>query len=199
MRFALYAKEYNGINYMQKTIFIDRDGVINKDPGGWTKYSYVTKWDEFFFIDGSVKALQLLKDAGYKIFVISNQGGISKGYFTQKDLDEVNRKMLIEIKKGGGKIDRLFYCIHHDKDNCECRKPKTGLIEQAAKTMRIDFKETYIIGDSIRDVEAGKRIGMKTIFVSSGKTPLSELDSWGIKPDYIKKDLLEAVEWLLSK
>ncbi|MBU4376396.1 MAG: HAD family hydrolase [Candidatus Omnitrophica bacterium] len=182
---------------MQKVIFIDRDGVINKDPGGWTKYSYVTKWEDFLFIDGSIRALKLLKDAGYKVFLISNQGGISKGYFTQKDLDVVNKKMLLEIEKGGGKIDSLFYCPHHDKDNCECRKPKTGLIEKAAKDMHIDFKNTCIIGDAIGDIEAGKRMGMKTIFVASGKTSLSELDGWSVKPDYIKQNLLEAVEWIL--
>lgn len=183
---------------MQKVIFIDRDGVINKDPGGWTKYNYVTNWDEFFFIDGSIEALKRLKDAGYKICLISNQGGISKGYFTQEALDKLSEKMLAEIEKGGGKIDRLCYCPHHDRDNCECRKPKTGLIEQAIRKTDVDLKNTFIIGDSIRDIEAGKRMGMKTIFVLSGKTPLSETENWPIQPDCIKKDLLETVEWILE-
>ncbi len=184
---------------MQKVIFIDRDGVINRDPGGWTKYSYITKWDEFFFIDGSIEALKRLKEAGYRICLISNQGGISKGYFTQSDLDKVNEKMLAKIEEGGGKINELYYCPHHDKDNCECRKPKTGLIEQALKKSDVDLKNTFIIGDSIRDIEAGKRMGMKTIFVLSGKTPASETKSWTIQADCIKKDLLEAVEWILRQ
>jgi histidinol-phosphate phosphatase family protein len=183
---------------MQKVIFIDRDGVINRDPGGWTKYSYVTKWDEFFFIDGSIKALRKLKDAGYRIYLISNQGGISKGYFTQKDLDKLNERMLQEIEKAGGKIDELYYCPHHDKDNCECRKPKTGLIEQAMRKMDVDCKKTFIIGDSIRDIEAGKRMGMKTIFVLSGKSPQSKVKDWHVQPDCTKKNLLEAVEWILE-
>jgi len=183
---------------MQKIIFIDRDGVINKDPGGWTRYNYVTKWDEFFFIDGSIEALKRLKKAGYRIYLISNQGGISKGYFAQKDLNGINRKMLAEIKRGGGKIDQLYYCPHHDLDNCECRKPKTGLIEQAIRKKRVDIKNTFIIGDSLRDIEAGKRMDMKTILVLSGKTSLSEIESWSIQPDCIKKDLLEAVEWILK-
>lgn len=183
---------------MQKVIFIDRDGVINRDPGGWTKYSYVTKWDEFFFIDGSTKALKKLKEAGYKICLISNQGGISKGYFTEEDLDRLNERMLGEIEKAGGRIDELYYCPHHDKDNCECRKPKTGLIEQAIKKMDVGLKNTFIIGDSVRDIEAGKRMGMKTIFVLSGKTPPSEVKNWHVQPDCIKKNLLEAVEWILK-
>ncbi|MEA3305782.1 MAG: D-glycero-beta-D-manno-heptose 1,7-bisphosphate 7-phosphatase [Candidatus Omnitrophota bacterium] len=183
---------------MKKVIFIDRDGVINRDPGGWTKYNYVTKWDEFFFIPGSIEALRRIKGAGYKICLISNQGGISKGYFTQKDLDELSKRMRKEIEEGGGKIDELYYCPHHDKDNCECRKPKTGLIEQAAGKMHIDFKNTFMIGDSIRDVEAGKRMGMKTILVLSGKTTLAETRNWNVRPDYIKKNLLEAVELMLK-
>ena len=184
---------------MQKVIFIDRDGVINRDPGGWTKYSYVTKWDEFSFIDGSIEALRRLKEAGYKIYLISNQGGISKGYFMQEDLDKLNERMLREIEKGGGRIDHLYYCPHHDKDNCECRKPKTGLIEQAIRETDVDLKNTFIIGDSLRDIEAGKRMGMKTIFVLSGKAPLSETKNWPLQPDCIKKDLLEAVEWILER
>lgn len=184
---------------MQKVIFLDRDGVINRDPGGWTKYNYVTKWDEFFFIDGSIEALKRLKNAGYKICLISNQGGISKGYFTQEDLERLNKKMLAEIEKEGGEIDRLYYCPHHDKDNCECRKPKTGLIEQAIKNEDVDLRNTFIIGDSIRDVEAGKRMGMKTVLVLSGKTLVNETGKWNVQPDSIKKDLLEAVEWILER
>jgi D-glycero-D-manno-heptose 1,7-bisphosphate phosphatase len=184
---------------MQKVIFIDRDGVINKDPGGWTKYSYVTKWDEFLFIDGAILALKKLKEAGYRICLISNQGGISKGYFTQGDLDRINERMAEEIEKGGGKIDELYYCPHHDKDNCECRKPKTGLIEQAIRKKDVSLGNTYIIGDSSRDIEAGKRMGMKTIFVLSGKKSLADSKNWPIQPDCIKKDLLEAVEWLLKE
>lgn len=183
---------------MQKIIFIDRDGVINKDPGGWTKYDYVTKWDEFFFIDGSIEALKRLRKAGYKICLISNQGGIGKGYFTQEDLEGLNKRMLREIEKGGGKIDELYYCTHHDKDNCECRKPKTGLIEQAIGRKDVDIKNTFIIGDSLRDIEAGKRMGMKTILVLSGKTSPSETENWPIRPDSVKKHLLEAVEWILE-
>ena len=184
---------------MQKVIFLDRDGVINRDPGGWTEYSYVTKWDEFFFIDGSIEALKRLTNAGYKIYVVSNQGGISKGYFTQADLDRLNERMLSEIEKGGGRIDELYYCPHHDEDNCECRKPKTGMIEKAISKTKVDLKNTFIIGDSLRDVEAGKKMGMKTIFVLSGKTQLDKIKDSPIQPDSIKKDLLEAVDWILKK
>ena len=142
--------------------------------------------------------MKKLKEAGYKVYLVSNQGGISKGYFTEKDLAELNKRMLAEIEKGGGKIDGLYYCTHHDKDNCNCRKPKTGLIEQATEGRDIELKDAFIIGDDFRDVEVGKRMGMKTIFVLSGKRSLGESKDWGAQPDYVKKDLLEAVEWILS-
>ena len=184
---------------MEKLIFIDRDGVINRDPGGWTKYSYVTKWDDFFFIDGSIEALRRLKDAGYRVCLISNQAGISRGYFTQRDLDLINKRMLEEVEREGGKIDELYYCPHHDSDNCECRKPKAGMIEKAIRSKEVDLKNTFIIGDSIRDVEAGRRMGMKTVLVLSGKTSPSAAKEWSVQPDSIKKNLLEAVEWILRE
>ncbi len=184
---------------MKKVIFLDRDGVINRDPGGWTKYDYVTKWEEFFFIEGAIEALKRLKEAGYKICLISNQAGISKGYFSEDDLNSLNEKMLAEIEKGGGGIDELYYCLHQTKDDCDCRKPKTGMIEEALKNTHADLRNTFIVGDSWRDVEAGKKMGMKTVLVLSGKTFLSDTKNWPLQPDYIKKDLSEAVDMILKE
>ncbi len=184
---------------MKKVIFLDRDGVINRDPGGRTKYDYVTKWKDFFFIEGSIKAIRMLKEAGYTICLISNQAGISKGYFTREDLDGLNRKMIAEIEKGGGGIDELYYCPHQEKDGCGCRKPNPGMIKQAMKKTFIDLKNTFIVGDSHGDIEMGKAMGMKTVFVLSGKEPLSEVKSWPVQPDYIKSNLLEAVESIIRE
>ena len=176
-----------------KIIFIDRDGVINKDPGDWTKYSYVTAWGEFHFLPGSKEALKLLKDNGIKVIIVSNQAGVSKGYFSKSDLDEVNRKMIEEIRLGGGEVEAVYYCIHQDTDNCACRKPKTGSFEDAAKKYGIDLKDTYFIGDSHVDMAAGKKIGCKTVFVLSGKASRTEMLGWPQQPDYVAKDLLDAV------
>ena len=107
---------------MPKAVFIDRDGVINKDPGGWTKYNYVTNWKEFHFIPGALEALKLLKRKGIKVIVISNQAGVNKGYFSQEDLDALNKKMFAEIKKKGGSIEEAYYCVHTEEENCDCRK-----------------------------------------------------------------------------
>lgn len=183
----------------QRYIFIDRDGVVNKDPGGWTEHSYVTRPDLFHFLPGSLEALRKLRTAGYKVIVISNQGGVGKGHFTRRDLDAVNALMLEGVRKAGGAIQESFYCVHRSEDNCSCRKPKTGLLEMAAKKYRIRPHETYFIGDSEVDVRAGAAVGAATVFVRSGKMTTDDLRKAGVRPDFVFKDLLEAVEWILAK
>ena len=183
---------------MNKIIFIDRDGVVNKDPGGWTEHSYVTRWEDFHFLPGAKKALKLLGDNGYDIIVISNQGGVSKKFFSNAALDNVTQKMLHEIEAAGAKIKKVYYCIHQDSDNCDCRKPRAGMFRQAEKELGIRSAGTYFIGDGKTDVDAGKEMGLKTVLVLSGKTPSEDVAGWESKPDHIFKDLLEAVEFVLK-
>ena len=182
-----------------KAVFIDRDGVINKDPGGWTKHNYVTKWAEFKFLPGALDALKKLNNNGIKAILISNQAGVNKGYFSKKELDEVTDKMLLEIRRNNGNVEDVYYCVHKEEDNCNCRKPKTGLLEKAAGEYGIELNKTYFIGDTKVDIIAGRRVGCKTIFVLSGKTCRLEMEKWREKPDYIFKDLLDAVNWMLKK
>jgi len=182
-----------------KVIFIDRDGVINKDPGGWTEYSYVTRWGDFHFLDGALEALNLLKKHGFKVIIISNQAGVGKKFFSREDLDRVTVKMLEAIHKHGGEIENIYYCMHKKEDNCNCRKPKTGMLEDAIKLYEAKPHETYFVGDSIVDIEAGVKLGLETIFVLSGKTSLEESRKWNVKPNHIFKNLLEAVRWIAVK
>jgi len=114
-------------------------------------------------------------------------------------LDEITSRMAHEVDKRGGRIDEVYYCVHKSEDNCDCRKPKTGMLERAAKKHRIYFDETYFIGDSEVDVAAGRKLGCKTIFVLSGKTGREESEKWSEKPDYIFNDLLESVRWILAR
>lgn len=181
-----------------KYLFIDRDGVINKDPGGWTKTNYVTNWKDFHFVPGALEALKILKEKNIKVIVASNQAGINKGLYTNEELSKVNSLMLKEIESFGGAVEEVFYCIHKDEDKCECRKPMPGMLEMAAKKYHIEPKTTYFIGDANTDVVAGKRAGCKSILVLSGKTPRSDVETWNPKdkPDYIFANLLEAVKWL---
>lgn len=181
-----------------KAVFIDRDGVINKDPGGWTERGYVTDWKDFKFLPGALEALKILKQNGIKVIVISNQAGVNKGYYSEDILAEINNKMLQAVEKTGGAIEEAFYCVHMDEEDCACRKPKSGMLEAAAKKYRIDPETTYFIGDGAVDVVAGKRFGCKTVLVLSGKTSREDIKNWDDKPDYVFEDLLKAVSWIVG-
>lgn len=180
-----------------KAIFIDRDGVINLDPGGWTEHSYVTDWKDFKFLPGSLEALRILNQKNVKVIVVSNQAGVTKGCYSKEKLDEINESMLREIEKNGGRIEEVFYCIHRNEDNCDCRKPKPGMLETASRKYGIDPKATYFIGDDKKDIIAGKKIGCKAVLVLSGKSSREDIESWEEKPDHVFKDLLEAVNSLV--
>lgn len=182
-----------------KAVFIDRDGVINKDPGGWTEHSYVTKWEQFKFLPGALDALKSLNKNGIKVILISNQAGVGKGHFSRNELDAVTGKMIKEVRRAGGEIEAVYYCTHKKEDNCDCRKPNPGLIEKAVEKFDIDPAATYFIGDSEVDVIAGRRAGCKTIFVLSGKTSREDMGKWHEKPDYVFANLLEAAGWVLKK
>jgi histidinol-phosphate phosphatase family protein len=184
---------------MNKVIFIDRDGVINKDPAGWTEHSYVTRWEDFHFLPGAKEALKLLSDNGYDIIIISNQGGVSKKHFSVEALDGITSKMLSEITIAGAKIKKVYYCIHQDSDKCDCRKPKIGMFIRAEKELGIKAKGSFFIGDGKTDVDAGRTAGLKTILVLSGKTLPESIDGWETKPDFIFKDLLEAVKFIIKE
>ena len=174
-----------------KFVFIDRDGVINRDP---QEKLYVTSWSDFEFLPGALDALRDLTNKGYKIVIVSNQAGVGRGIYSKETLDEITAKMLGEIGLSGGRIHSAQYCIHKKEDNCDCRKPKTGLFKMAAEGLQIDYKKTYFIGDSETDVAAGKAIGCKTILVLSGKTKnKGEASGWPLKPDFIVDDLKSAV------
>ncbi|MFA5315516.1 MAG: HAD family hydrolase, partial [Candidatus Omnitrophota bacterium] len=147
-------------------IFLDRDGVINKYPGD---RKYVTRLRDFRFLPGSLRAIRLLTRAGYHIFVISNQAGVTKGLYSKETLDKMTDHMLTQARRQGGRIEKALYCLHTDAMNCSCRKPKDGLLKQATAGQKVDKNNSYFIGDSLRDVKAGKLFGCKTILALSGR------------------------------
>ena len=181
---------------MPKTVFLDRDGVINEFPGlGF----YVTRPEDFRFLPNAQEALALLTKAGYEIFVVSNQGCVARGLLSEAGLQSMTDKMLEAVSARGGRIAGVFYCRHETKDRCECKKPKIGLFKEAARGRTIDFHSAFFIGDSAEDVEAGENIGCKKILVLSGRTRHEEeAGAFPAKPDVIKKDILEAAQWILA-
>ncbi|MFH1552514.1 MAG: HAD family hydrolase [Candidatus Omnitrophota bacterium] len=183
----------------EKYVFIDRDGVINKDPGGWTEYGYVTRWEDFYFLPGSLEALAKLAEAGYKSVIISNQQGVGKGYFTREALEDVTARMSREIKENKGSIAGAYYCMHKKEENCSCRKPKDGLFYMAQAGLGIkSFKGSFYIGDTERDIQAGRKAGLGTILVLSGKASREDVENWEHKPDHVCDSLLSAVGIILG-
>lgn len=153
-----------------KVIFLDRDGVINKKS---PKADYVKNWSEFEFLPGAVDAVKNLCKKGYDIYLITNQPGVARGLMTKQDLDLIHQKMQEELEKNGGKIKAIYTCLHGWNDGCDCRKPKSGLLFQAARENYLDLTKTVFIGDDERDIQAGESAGCKTILVDS-KTGILE-------------------------
>lgn len=177
-------------------IFLDRDGVINEEPGAdW----YVSTWEKFKFIPGALQAISHLTKAGYQILVISNQGAVSKGLMTPETLSDITQKMIASVEEAGGNIAGVFYCVHQSADHCDCKKPKTGLFKQATRGLDVDFPRTTFIGDAEEDVQAGQAMGLKTILVLSGRTHESDLNHFEAQPTLVKRDLLDAVHWILGQ
>lgn len=150
----------------KRVIFIDRDGVINrKMPEG----DYVKSWSEFEFLPGAIEALGLLAKAGYAIFVVTNQRGIARGLMTEADLADIHFKMAQELERRGVRLAGIYYCPHDYEDNCDCRKPKPGLLLRAAREHNLNLADAILIGDSEKDIQAGSAAGCKTILVDREK------------------------------
>lgn len=178
-----------------KVVFLDRDGVINKYPGD---NSYVTSLGKFKFLPNVKKAIALLGKQGFKIFVASNQAGVGKGAYSRKTLDRITSKMLVDIEKAGGKIKKVYYCTHRKEAHCACRKPKPGLLKQAARKFKLNLRNAYFIGDTMRDILTAHSAGCKSILVLTGKERLKNQNNWEAKPEFVFKDLLEAAKFLIK-
>lgn len=178
-----------------RAIFLDRDGVINKYPGDKL---YVTSVKKFYFLPGAKEAIARLSKHGFKIFVASNQAGVGRGIYAKRTLMAITQKMTGEIEKAKGKIDRVYYCTHRKDAGCPCRKPKPGLLKNAAKEFKFNLKRACFIGDTIRDVITAKRAGCKSILVLSGKEKLSNQKNWEVQPDLVFKNLSAAAGYLVQ-
>lgn len=174
-----------------KAVFLDRGGTLDTDEP-----PYLHKIEDYKFIPGVIPALQKLSKTDHKIIIVTDQSGIGRGYFTEQDLKKLHLWLLETLRKRGVRIDRIYYCPHHPRDNCSCRKPKIALLLKAQQEFNIDFKRSYFIGDRMRDILAGNRAGCKTILVKTGKEESDNLPRG--KPDLITKDLPEAISRILS-
>lgn len=151
---------------MQKAVFLDRDGVLNNEESNY----YIFRTEDFFLNEGIGEALRELRDRGYIFIVITNQGGISKGYYTHKDVQNVHSKLQRLLRKEKIELAEIYYCPHHnDNENCLCRKPKSISIEKALARFDIDPKNSYFVGDRDTDMEAATKAGLQRIKVESNQ------------------------------
>jgi D,D-heptose 1,7-bisphosphate phosphatase len=191
-----------------KAVFLDRDGVINEliyhEESGVIDSPFMV--EQFRLRPGVGMAIRKLNQLGYKVIVASNQPGVAKNHFTLEILYQIDIKMLAELGKDRATLDGIRYCLHHPEGEnpeykmvCACRKPEPGLLLAAAQDSKIDLKESFMIGDNLSDVQAGRTAGCKTILIGKMRCELCHLmEEQGTRPDAIAGNLPEAVEKILK-
>lgn len=151
---------------MQKAIFLDRDGVINSDVGHY----YIYKVEDFKINEGIIPSLKKITDAGYILFIVTNQGGVAKGIYSETDVNIVHDHLLSILEKENIYIKEIYYCPHHESvAKCDCRKPNPYFIKKAINDYNIDSTNSYMIGDSPRDIQAAEAAGIKGIKIQSNE------------------------------
>ena len=176
-----------------KLVVLDRDGVINFDS-----VHFIKSTNEWIPIPGSLEAIALLNQNGYRIAVATNQSGISRGLFDMVTLNAIHDKMHKALVQLGGRVDAMFYCPHSADNNCACRKPKPGMMEEIGRRFGMDMKGVPIVGDALRDLQAGAALGMQPMLVRTGKG--EETLAAGGLPEgtLIFADLAAAVQHIIS-
>ena len=149
---------------MQKTVFIDRDGVICEN-----RADYVKNWDEFAFLPNALEALAALKQAGYRVIIVTNQSAVGRGLMSLETLQDIHTRMANAIREAGGEVEQILYCPHRPEDCCDCRKPQPGMLKQAAECLQIDLADAYMIGDAYSDIQAGQTVGCTSFLVLTGR------------------------------
>jgi len=177
-----------------RAVFVDRDGTIN------VNYGYISSPDEFKMYPNVAKGLRLLHEKGFKIIVITNQSGIARGYFSKEKLDVIHNKMKDELSQENVEVDAIYFCPHHPDEKCNCRKPQPGLLQQAIKDFDIDIGKSFFIGDRMLDVEAGRKVGCKTVLIPEDKKLVEkEMRESNEEPDYIGDDFYTGALWITEE
>jgi D-glycero-D-manno-heptose 1,7-bisphosphate phosphatase len=182
---------------LRNVVFLDRDGVINRDSPGYIKH-----WDEFRFLPGSIAAMARLKARQLPVIVITNQSAINRGLTPRREVDAIHRRMRAAVAGGGGQILDIFYCPHRPDENCRCRKPRTGLIEAARARYAVDMTSAVMVGDSARDIRCGQAAGCRaTALVRTGGTRRTRAQLAALRrpPSIVTADLQTAVDWIVAR
>ncbi len=178
----------------RNVVFLDRDGVINRDSA-----DYITSQEQFEFLPGSLEALRRLTEEGFSCIVITNQTAPARGLMSLEALAAIHKQMVIAIERAGGRILDIFICPHLPEEDCSCRKPKAGMLLAAQERHQIDLASAVMIGDSVKDIECACNAGVATTILvqtGNGEKALRELLTMGIRPHFVALDLQTAVGWI---
>lgn len=185
-----------------KAVFIDRDGTINEEMG------YINHLSRFNIFPFVAKALGMLRKNGYKLVLVTNQAGVARGYFSEDLVKELHTFLQQQLAENNAQFDKIYYCPHHPtegkgkyKKDCDCRKPKTGMIRQAVKDLEIDLCSSYMIGDRYKDMLFAEKVGLRGIMVLTGYGKgeyTYQSETWDRKPNYICENLLAAAQYIIE-
>jgi len=186
---------------MDRAIFIDRDGTLSEEVG---YVNHLSRYRPFPF---AAEAVRLINRAGWRAILVTNQSGVARGYFTEELLGRVHARLEESLKQEGARLDAIYYCPHHPtvgeapyRQDCECRKPRPGLLRRAADDFGLDLTRCFVIGDRYKDVEMAHRAGAGGVLVLTGYG-LGEYEyqrgSWPREPEHVAENLLDAVKWIL--
>ncbi len=180
-------------SFVNKAVFLDRDGVINREV------DVLRSIKQLKLLPAAAKAVRKINKIGFLAVILTNQPVIARGWLTEKEMDKIHEVLIKRLDKKSAKIDAIYYCPHHPNANlkkyrlkCSCRKPNTGLIKKAAKELKIDIKKSFMVGDRTADILAGKRAGLKTILVKTGYA--GKDGKYKVRPDFTAKNISGAVE-----
>lgn len=175
-------------------VFLDRDGVVNQN-----RTDYVLAWEQVRFLPGVFNALRVLAASEFRVVVVTNQSPVGRGLLDLGILQAINRRMVAEIEAAGGRVDGIYYCPHHPDQGCQCRKPRPGLLLQAAAELQLDLSRSYMVGDAVSDVEAALAAGCQPLLVRTGRgeSQRSKLQEPHLLDVPVVADLGEAVRWIL--
>ena len=188
---------------MSKAVFLDRDGTVNEEVG------YLTDLSKLRLIPGAGAAIKKLNNAGYKVILVTNQSGVARGYFPESLVHEAHAYLTSMLREEGAVLDGIYYCPHHPTAGnskytmaCDCRKPGTGLIDQATRDFDIDINHSFMVGDKWSDIELAQRAGIRAILVTSGfapDDPGNKRPGHVVAPDFTAHSIAEAVDWIISR
>lgn len=187
----------------RRAIFMDRDGTVCDEVG------YVNHVGRLRLLPRSAEAIRLANEAGFQTVLVTNQAGVARGYFDEDLVHEVHDRLRHLLAEAGARLDGIYYCPHHPevgapayRRECDCRKPRPGMLRRAREEMGIDLAASYVVGDTVKDLGVARGVGATAVLVLTGYGR-GELEhqshAWTVQPDHVAEDLLDAVRWILER